>query len=90
MTAEIPPETLRLAEQTVFRCVGNIGGCDKQGDDRCTFTVKGPPTQASESPYMCPFNHWRSAKWELTPNFALTETPRPATTGEGMGEKDHV
>ena len=22
--------------------------------------------------------------------FALTETPRPATTGEGMGEKDHV
>ena len=53
---------------SVFRCVGNIGGCDKHGDDRCTITVKGPPTQASESLYTCPFNHWRSAKWELTPN----------------------
>jgi hypothetical protein len=53
---------------SVFRCVGNIGGCDKQGDDRCTITVNGPPPPASESLYMCPFNHWRSAKWDLTPN----------------------
>jgi hypothetical protein len=53
---------------SVLRCVGNAGGCEKQGDDRCTITVNGPPTQASESLYMCPFNHWRSTRWEITPN----------------------
>lgn len=62
---------------SVFRCIGNIGGCDKRGDDRCAITVKGPPTQAIESLYMCPFNHWRSAKWEMTPNKGVTVAPTP-------------
>lgn len=53
---------------SVFRCSGNIGGCDKQGDDRCTIIVSGPTPQENESLYMCPFNHWRSARWEQTPN----------------------
>lgn len=81
---------------SVFRCVGNIGGCDKKDDDRCVITVRGlPPIHCGEHReelYMCPYNHWRSARWELSPNAEITgpapDQPEQSTTGDvaGSGE----
>ena len=53
---------------SVFRCVGNHGGCRKEARERCTITIRGEAPRDGEKLYMCPFNHWRSARWERTPN----------------------
>ena len=55
---------------SVFRCVA---GCDKPAHNRCQITVNGTPRMGGENLYMCPFNHWRTARWELaTPNADLS------------------
>ena len=54
-----------LSGGSVFRCVA---GCDKPEAERCQITVTNKPPTADEKLYMCPFNHWRSARWEKTPN----------------------
>jgi len=47
-----------------YKCKSDIGGCDKTTEQRCEITVDGPVPQQIEKLYMCPYNHWRSARWE--------------------------
>jgi hypothetical protein len=47
-----------------YTCAGNLGGCNKPPDARCALSVVGSPPQGDEHLYMCPYNHWRSARWE--------------------------
>ena len=43
-----------------YRCEGG-DGCVKPG---CEIVAIGKPWDEHEKLYMCPYNHWRSARWE--------------------------